>query len=128
MRYAFAISGLRDKRARLAGEIELAEQKLAKQRETLALLDATLRLFHPDADLAHITSIRPVTRGYWFRPGERARFCVEALREAEGPLPTRLIRDYVMKAKGMDLEHTRLREEVLEYVRLALMRAARQSR
>jgi hypothetical protein len=39
--------------------IEAAERKLDKDRETLALLDATLRLFHPDADPNHITAIRP---------------------------------------------------------------------
>jgi hypothetical protein len=67
MRYYYAIAALRHKRARLAGEIEAAERASVKQRETLATVDATPRLFHPDADPAPITSIRPISvngRGY----------------------------------------------------------------
>ena len=59
MRYTFAISALRDKRARLLGEIESLERKAAKLRQDMANIDATLRLFHPDADPSHITPIRP---------------------------------------------------------------------
>jgi hypothetical protein len=87
-RYTYAIAGLRDKRARLAGETEAAERAIAKQREAVAALDATMRLFHPDADPAYITSIHPIGRSYFFRRGKRMRFCVEALRDAGAPLPT----------------------------------------
>jgi hypothetical protein len=47
MRYTYAISGLRRKRAHLMGEIEQAERETAKLRDQLAAVDATLRLFHP---------------------------------------------------------------------------------
>jgi hypothetical protein len=52
---------------------------IAKQREALAALDTTPRLSHPDADTAHVTSIQPIGRSYFFRRGERVRPCLEAL-------------------------------------------------
>jgi hypothetical protein len=122
MRYTYAISALRHKRARLAGEIEAAEHRLAKEREKLAALDATLRLFHPDADPAHLTPIRPIMRCSLFRHGEQRRLCREALRDAGGPLPTRLVTEYLMRAKGVDVADRPLRREMLEHTRKALMR------
>src|SRR5579862_7208960 len=104
MRYTYAISALRHKRARLAGEIEAAERAIAKQRATLATVDATLRLFHPDADPEHITAIRPIARDMVFRHGERRRLCREAMRDAGTPIPTRMVTEYVMRAKGLDVE------------------------
>jgi hypothetical protein len=122
MRYYYAIAALRHKRARLAGEIEQAERAIAKQRETLATLDATLRLFHPDADPAHITAIRPIARLSLFRHGEQRRLCREALRDAGAPLPTRLVTEYLMRAKGLDPSDRPLRRQMLEHTRLSLMR------
>ena len=100
MRYTYTVSALRDKRARIAGEIEAAERKIAKDWETLASLDGTLRLFHPEADPNHIMSIRPKWRGVYFRNGERTRLCLEALRDAGGPVKQSGIAEYVMLAKG----------------------------
>ena len=59
----YAILGLRRKRAHLAGEIEAAEQQIAKQRASLANLDAVILLFDASGDPALIPSIRPKTRG-----------------------------------------------------------------
>lgn len=122
MRYTYALSALRHKRARLAGEIEAADRVIAKQREALAALDATLRLFHPDADPSHITSIRPIGRLSLFRHGEQRRLCREALRDAGAPIPTRLVTEYLMRAKGVDVADKPLRRAMLEHTRLALMR------
>ena len=49
-KHTFVISGLRDKRARLAGKIEAAQRELMKQHETLATLDAVIRMFKPDGN------------------------------------------------------------------------------
>lgn len=68
MEYKTTIAGLRRKRAHLAGEIEAAAQRLAKDRAALAALDATPRLFHPDADPEHIVTIRPPLRCLNFSP------------------------------------------------------------
>ena len=82
MRYTFAISALRDRRARLAGAIEVYDLRAARARQDMATIDATLRLFHPDADPNHIIPIRPRWRGIYFHNGERTRLCLEALRDA----------------------------------------------
>jgi hypothetical protein len=121
-RYTYALSALRYKRATLAGEIEHAERAIAKQREQLAALDATLRLFHPDADPSHITSIRPVWRGVWFRHGERHRLCLEALRDAGAPLTTMEIARYLMRAKHLDADDGKLRTMMWEGAWMTLTR------
>ena len=97
-------------------------QALARQRETMATLDATPRLFHPGADPEHITSIRPIGRCRIFRHGEQRRLCREALLYAVAPLPTRLVAEYLMRAKGLDTADRPLRRQMLEHTRLALMR------
>ena len=102
MRHTHTISGLRDKRARLAGEIKAAEKALAERRDELAALDTTLLLFHPDTDPAQIPSIRPSMRDLTFRRGEKRRLVLEALRKAGGPLSTRGVTDYVMRLRGID--------------------------
>ena len=125
MRYAYAISGLRDKRARLAGEIESRDRAAARLRGQLAAIDATLRLFHPDADPEHITPIRPFNvRNVWFRRGEQTRLVLEALRDASKPLPLRLIADYVMRAKGVSRDDAGVWLRGREHVRVALRRLA----
>ena len=48
MRYAYAISALRDKRARLAGEIEATTREMRRQRAALANLDAAIQRFPTD--------------------------------------------------------------------------------
>ena len=44
-RDTFLLMGLRRKRARIAGEIEAGERRLVPLRETLAQIDALIRLF-----------------------------------------------------------------------------------
>jgi hypothetical protein len=122
MRYQYAISGLRHKRAHLAGEIEQIEREQAKRRAELAAIDATLRLFHPDADPDHITSIRPIWRGVYFKPGQRPRLCLQALRETGRPMNTGEIVEYVMRAKGMDRDDKKLRRLVKEHMRNVMNR------
>jgi hypothetical protein len=124
-RYTYAISALRDRRARLAGQIEATERTLAKQRSDLATIDATLRLFHPDANPAHVTAIRPVFRSVWFRHGEHSRLCREALARACGPMPTREVIEYMMRAKGFDRDDRSLRAQVAMLTRNCLARLER---
>ena len=125
MRYFYALSALRDKRARIAGEIEAIERNSAKLQQDLANIDATLRLFHPGADPSHITSIRPKWRGVYFRQGERLRLVLEALRDADGPLTQARIAEYLMRAKGLDPTDRSLRAVVVNNTGMALYRLDR---
>ena len=120
----FVISGLRRKRAHLAGEIEAAQRALAKQRETLATLDAVILLFEPTGNPDLIPAIRPVSRRcLYFRRGEQPRLCLSALREAGKPVSTRYVAEYVMQAKGLDVE-PRVQAKITENLRVVLARLA----
>jgi hypothetical protein len=122
MRDTFAIMALRRKRAYLAGEIARAEQVLAKQREALAALDATIQLFAPTTNPDLIPAIRPTRRGLFFRHGEQTRFCVSALREAERPLSARQVAVYAMQAKGLPTDNAPILASITVQVRVALGR------
>ena len=120
----FVISGLHRKRAHLAGEIEAAQRILARQRETLATLDAVIRLFEPAGNPELIPAIRPSSRrNFYFRRGEQPRLCLSALREAGKPVSTRYVAEYVMQAKGLDVE-PRVETKIIENLRVVLARLA----
>jgi hypothetical protein len=120
----FAIFALRRKRAHLAGEINAAQRAIMRQRDTLATLDAVIRLFEPAGNPELIPAIRPVSRrSLYFRNGEQPRLCVSALREAGKPVTTRHVAEYVMEAKGLNLEPV-VRVAITEGVRSCLARLA----
>jgi hypothetical protein len=118
----FVISGLRRKRAHLAGEVEAAQRALNKKRAVLAALDAAIRLFEPTSNPELIPTIRPTSRrNLYFRRGEHRRLCLMALREAERPLSCRQVADYAMAAKGLDPEPI-IKANIDKYTRRALVR------
>jgi hypothetical protein len=125
MAHKTTIAGLRRKRAHVAGEIEAMAQRLVKDQQALAALDATLRLVHPDADPEQIVTIRPSLRCLNFRHGEQPRYCLEALRDTGRPLSTRQIADYVMRAKGLARDNLALGRRVREQTRRSLARMLR---
>jgi hypothetical protein len=119
----FAISALHRKRARLAGQIEAAERAIASQRETLATLDAVIRLFEP-SNPELIPAIRPYSkRALFFRNGEQSRLCLSALRARGGPMSCRQVADFALAAKGLELDWP-LREQVTKSIRSSLTRLA----
>ena len=120
----YAILALRRKRAHLAGEIEAAERQIAKQRVSLANLDAAILLFDGSGDPALIPSIRPKMRGLYFRHAEQQRLCMDAVRTATAPMTARQVAEYAMRAKGMDSGDAELRGAIIVQVRVALHRLA----
>ncbi len=125
MGHTFVISGLRDKRARLAGELTVVERDLAKRRETLAALDAVIRMFEPESNPDMIPPIRPVGRSLFFRRGELSRLCLSALRDAGKPTRCRTVVEWAIGAKGLDVPDARVRAKITENVRMALSRLER---
>jgi glycerol kinase len=118
----FAIIALRRKRAHLAGEIAQAAKALAKQRETLATLDAVINLFEAASNAELIPRIRAVSRRcVFFRHEELARPCLSALREASKPVPCQYVAGYAIQAKGLDVDR-KTRELIAERIRLTLSR------
>jgi hypothetical protein len=119
----FVLSGLREKRARLAGELDQAQRAITKQREALATLDAVIRMFDATSKPELIPAIRPSGRSLYFKHGERSWLCLNALREAGKPVSARWVAEYCLAAKGLDPEW-RVREQIIEGARQSLHRIA----
>jgi len=85
-RNSFVLSGLRQKRARIAGGIAQAREVIPRRTEELAAVDAALRLFAPDCDPEMIPPIKPAPHGLFFRYRELGRICLDVLRDADGPV------------------------------------------
>lgn len=101
------ISGLIRKRAELAGQIEDAQTKLRQLVIDLDALDATLRLFQPDIDLAEIRPKPIPPRHHAFR-GEISRVVLEYLRTSPEPVSTTAVLKRVMDERGLNISDTRL--------------------
>jgi hypothetical protein len=117
------IGALRNKRAELAGILRQLEQQLVQQREDLAHLDATMRLFDPEIRPKDIRPKQPRTRNVWFRPGECLRLIYDALREATQPVTTRELAERIMRVKAMPAADDRRRELVQKTLLGSLNRA-----
>ena len=119
----FVISGLKEMRRELAGQIEDLEKRTAHKRADLAHVNAVLRLYDPSA--AH-DQVRPKAiahRNRFFGNGELSRHCLDTLRSAEGlAIPADDIAIATMKAKGMPLGDDPLRQKLLRSTLYALKR------
>lgn len=120
----FVISGLRNKRARIAGQIAVDQQAIAKRQEQIAMLDAVILMFSPDCNPDMIPPIRPGSHGLFFGYRELSRFCMDCLRQANGPISLDQIVDRAIEAKGFTADR-RLRRHVGDTARASLLRMVR---
>jgi hypothetical protein len=120
---SYIISALRNKRAELAGTVQLLEHQLGQERANLAHLDATMRLFDPEIQPKDIRPKRPRARNVWFRPGECLRLVYDELREATQPLTTRELADRIMLVKAIPTRDDRGRELIQKTLLGSLNRA-----
>lgn len=123
----FVISGLRNKRARVAGEIAHAREVIAKRTEELAAIDTVLRLFAPDCHPDMIPPIKPASHGLFFRYRELGRICIDVLRDAGGPVTLDRIVAVAVEAKGLP-DDKRLHKHITDTARRSLMRMTREGR
>lgn len=120
----FVISGLRNKRARLSGEIVQAQRLLDPKRAALAQIDAVIRMFTPDCNPDMISPIQPASRrDVFFRYKELPRLCLDVLRPAKEEMRLDHIVDRVVTLKGFTLDN-HLRKHITDSVRATLMRLA----
>ena len=96
------IGGLTRKRAELAGQIIATEKMLSRLREDLIHLDATLKLFDPEAKPKAIVprARRPPPR---FKAGQLAKLVLTALREANRPLTVRDLVQQIAAENQVDI-------------------------
>jgi hypothetical protein len=120
----FVLSGLRNKRARIAGMILADERAIAQRQEQLAVLDAVILMFSPDCHPDMIPPIRPGSHGLFFGYRELSRICVDCLREANGPVLLDQIVNRAIEAKGFT-DDRRLRKHISDTARAMLLRMMR---
>jgi hypothetical protein len=92
------VAGLLAMRAELAGKIKFHHAELRKMVCDLDHLDATIRLFDPDADTTRVARYPTKHRAF---KGEMRRFVLTALREATGPLTSLDITRAMIAARGL---------------------------
>ena len=124
----FVISGLRDKRARIAGEIIQAQEVVARRTKELLAIDAVIRLFSPDCDPDMIAPIRPSSHGLFFQYKELGRMCLDALRIAGKPVTLDWIAAHVILAKGLPEDDRHVRRHVTDSARASLLRQVQKGR
>jgi hypothetical protein len=107
------INALIGKRAELAGSAATLERQLARVRDDLGHIDATLRLFDPTIKPATIKPRAPApTRSAHFEVGEIARRCRAGMRDA-GPdgVTADGLALVAMRDKGVDPDDTAIRSD-----------------
>jgi len=124
----FVISGLRDKRARIAGEIIQAQEVVARRTKELLAIDAVIRLFSPDCNPDMIAPIRPSSHGLFFQYKELGRMCLDALRIAGKPVTLDWIAAHVILAKGLPEDDRHVRRHVTDSARASLLRQVQKGR
>jgi len=117
----FVLAGLTKRRAELTGEAHTLKARLAQIGIDVGHLDAVIRQFDPDYDLA---SIRPKrSRGPDIAGrGEMSRFILGVLREATEPVTTQEVTRRLMTERGQDMEDRRLVAQTTKRVGMALSR------
>lgn len=96
------LSGLIAKRAELSGQVETLQREMRALVLAIDHIDATIRVFDPNADLEDIKPKLP-PRHSAFR-GEVTRLVLIALRKSEKPLPVSEITLHVALGRGLSGE------------------------
>jgi hypothetical protein len=92
------VTTLRSKRDEIAGTVQKYERLLGQARADLAHIEAAISIFEASGDPKGFPAYVDVH--HLFKRGEQTKLCLTAL--AEGPLTTRQLALYIMKAKGLD--------------------------
>jgi hypothetical protein len=97
------VAGLVAKRAEIAGKIDEARETLRQLIVDLDHVDAAIRLFDPDYDIAAIR-VKPTHPAQIARRGDSIRLILDLLRQATAPLTTKQIALQVMASRGLNTE------------------------
>lgn len=96
----YAIPALRDKRARIAGEIDSLQKRILRLIEDLNSLDQTIAMFDPSYTVGSIRPVRPNRRAHLFKMGQLGRIILSAMRTAKAPMRTAEVITAVCVATG----------------------------
>lgn len=95
------LGALSTKRSEISGKIEHNQMELRLLIAELDHVDATIRLFDPNADLASVGATPYPPRHNAFK-GEMTRFVLAALKEASQPITSLEIAKRVMSGRALD--------------------------
>jgi len=95
------VSALKEKRIQVASLIESLQGQIRQATIDLDHIEASLRLFDPDVDLAAL-SPRKVAPVLYDTKGDTGRVILDTLRASMRPLTTAQVCDAVMKARNLD--------------------------
>ena len=115
----YVLTGLVKRRAELSGEGDMLRAKLAKITIDLGHLDAVIRQFNPEYDMATIRPKRPRSSDA-ARPEEMSRFVLDVLRKAVEPMGTPAIAVLLMAERGIDGKDRKLVRNLTKCVGMAL--------
>ena len=117
----YVLAGLAKRRAELAGEAETLRVRLPQIATDVGHLDAVIRQFDPDYDLASIQPKRARPDDAAGR-GEISRFIMKVLREATEPVATHEMVRRLMTERGQNTEDRRLVKNPMKRVGMAFSR------
>ena len=95
------VSALKEKRIQVASQIESLQGQLRQAVIDLDHVEAALRLFDPDVDMAALPA-RKVAPVLYDTKGDTGRVILETLRTATKPLSTAQVCQAVMVARRLD--------------------------
>lgn len=101
MGYDLTVQGLLRKRAEMAGQAEAKQAELSALISALQHIDAAIRIFKPEIDLADLPEALPPAPYTAFR-GEIQRFLMDQLRRSNHPLSTFDLADRLMEHRKLD--------------------------
>src|SRR5437016_5485949 len=108
-----AVNALRNKRAAMAGEIEMHSREIDRLRAEIIHLDAVLRLFDPDTNPDDIHALRRhPRRTEWFARGEVTQRIYEALRDGE-PISPRQVAYAAIEAKQIPAPDSATKRDII---------------
>ncbi len=117
----YVLAGLTKRRAELAGEAAALRTRLVAIAVDMGHLDAVIRQFDPDHDIAGIRPKRPRGPDAAGR-GERCKMVLDVLREAAGPIPAAEVVRRMLARQGQDADDVRLVRAITKRVEAALAR------
>jgi hypothetical protein len=97
------VSALKERRIKLATEIEGLQGQLRARVIDLDHVEATLKQFDPDVNLGELGP-RKVPQVLADIHGDTGRVILDTLRTATAPLSTAKVCEAVMKARGLDTD------------------------
>lgn len=95
------VAGLVEKRAELAARVKFTQAELHKLVCDLDHVDATIRLFDPDADISRVKRYPTKHRAF---KGEMTRFVLASLRQATAPVTSLEITQAMIAARGLQAD------------------------